>query len=59
MDNLECARCGSDKFTVKDKGPHRRLDCAHCERYVKFVNAVQENHLRENNQIVEGMDLFG
>jgi len=47
----KCFRCNSEKFVITDAGPHRKLSCAGCGKYLKFVNQDQENELTRNGQI--------
>lgn len=47
----KCFRCGCEKFTVTQAGPHQKLSCSKCGRYIKFVNPDQEKRLRERRQI--------
>ena len=46
-----CPTCGSNKFKITNAGPHRKLSCADCRRYLKFVTKDAENLLRAKEQI--------
>ena len=46
-----CSKCGSKKFALVNSGPHRKLTCAGCNEYIKFVNKDEEKLLRKRGQI--------
>ena len=48
----QCHVCGSEMFNISAAGPHRKLSCAECGRYIKFVNPDQETELRDRNKIL-------
>jgi len=47
-----CKFCGNGYFLITDSGPHRKLSCAGCKRYLKFVNKDQEKELADNGKIL-------
>ncbi len=47
----KCFRCGSEIFTITQAGPHIKLSCAKCNKYMKFVNKDQENALRKAGKV--------
>lgn len=48
----KCFTCRSEQFKIEQAGPHRKLSCAKCGRYIKFVNPDQEAGLRKKGQVV-------
>jgi len=48
----KCLKCGHDKFVITDANIHRKLSCASCNSYIKFVNEYEENLLKKKGQIV-------
>ena len=50
----ECNHCGSIEFEVSAKGPHRKLTCHECKKYIKFVSAMEEIYLTRTGHIKEG-----
>ena len=51
--DAKCFRCDGDKFTITDAGPHKKLSCGKCGKYIKFVNKDQETELRKNGKIIQ------
>lgn len=49
---IKCFRCGSTLFKIQNSGPHRKVLCAKCLKYIKFVNKAQEKELRDKGQVV-------
>ena len=47
----KCFRCDGDKFTITQAGPHRKLSCAKCGKYIKFVSNDEEKEIIKNGQI--------
>jgi len=50
----ECNHCGAIEFKVEDKGPHRKLTCCECKKYIKFVSAMEEIYLTRTGLIKKG-----
>lgn len=48
----KCFRCRSEQFKIEQAGPHRKLSCAKCGKYIKFVNESQEHELRSKQQVI-------
>jgi superfamily II DNA or RNA helicase len=46
-----CKKCGSKKFKITQAGPHRKLSCAKCGAYIKFVPAFEETELTQKGMI--------
>jgi len=53
--NIKCEICKSDVFTISDAGPHRKLSCGKCGKYVKFCSKEEEKYLEKNNRILNGL----
>lgn len=47
----KCFRCDGDTFTVTQAGPHRKLSCAKCGKYIKFVTPDEESKIKANGQM--------
>lgn len=61
--NIICSHCRGEQFTITQAGPHRKLSCAKCKRYIKFITKEEESFLKKNNSIqnrneVQGETLF-
>ena len=48
----ECQYCGGQDFALTRSGPHRKLSCADCGQYLKFVNQDQMEELDDNGKLV-------
>ena len=48
-----CPFCGHVGFRLEQAGQHRKLSCAECGKYLKFVNLEQANDLQARNMIRE------
>jgi transcription elongation factor Elf1 len=50
---IACMHCNCDLFVVSNTGPHRKLVCANCGKYVKFIPKDQEDALWEEGRLSE------
>jgi hypothetical protein len=44
---FKCRKCGSDKYTLRGKGPHIGMYCAECDTWEKWLGKSERDKLKK------------
>jgi len=49
--------CAGTVFSVSQSGPHKKLTCEECGKYIKFISAIEERYLIQLNMIKDNKNI--